>query len=83
MRPTSLLARLLAATPRGRRLFDLLASQEAELQRLRAELAAREPEPSPVIPEPPEAALLALLAAAEFETNYNRDRLRDARARPG
>jgi hypothetical protein len=38
MRPQSLAARLLAMTPRGRRLFDLLSVQAAELGRLRQEM---------------------------------------------
>jgi hypothetical protein len=42
MRPHSIPARLLATTPQGRRLFDLLAEQHAEISRLREMLRSSE-----------------------------------------
>lgn len=76
MKPTSLPARLLAMTPRGRRLFDLLAAQQAEIARLREQVRV----PSEAIPtglaEEEADVLRALLRAAEAEVEFL-TRLRD------
>lgn len=67
MKPTSLASRLLALTPQGRRLFALLAAQQAEITRLREELRLGGL-PGAVAPDPEEvAALRALLRGAEAE----------------
>ena len=70
MKPTSLPARLLAMTPQGKRLFGLLAEQQAEITRLREMVRI------PLSPMAPTAAgedaevLRALLRAAEAEADF-------------
>lgn len=72
MKPTSLPARLLALTPPGRRLFALLAAQQAEISRLREQLrTATPPSPAPDANEDP-ALLRVLLRAAEAEAEFLR-----------
>ena len=76
MKPTSLPARLLALTPQGRRLFALLATQQAEIARLRDRLRLP-PEPAPPAHSGDDPMVLrALLRAAEAEADFLR-RARD------
>ncbi|MBB3900232.1 hypothetical protein [Roseococcus suduntuyensis] len=77
MKPTSLPARLLALTPQGRRLFGLLATQQAEIARLREKLRVP-PDAAPMEQADEDPVVLrALLRAAEAEAEF----LRRARSR--
>jgi uncharacterized protein (DUF305 family) len=78
VKPTSLPSRLLALTPQGRRLFALLAEQQAEIARLREQLrvgqaagtAAPDAQKVKAEVEAEVEALRALLRGAEAELEY-------------
>lgn len=76
MKPTSLPSRLLALTPQGRRLFALLAEQQAEIARLREHLrvgqATEAAAPDAQKGKAEVEALRALLRGAEAELEYLR-----------
>lgn len=72
MKPTSLPARLLALTRPGRRLFALLAEQQAEIARLREQVRVPPP-PAPADRAGDDPTVLrALLRAAEAEAEFLR-----------
>lgn len=72
MKPTSLPARLLALTPQGRRLFDLLAAQQAEIARLREKVRVPTPPATPDHASEDPMVLRTLLRAVEAEVEFFR-----------